>query len=118
MFTGIVEAIGEVAEVRSIPAGLRLRVATGLASGLAVGDSVAVNGVCLTVVLCDAGEFHAEVSPETARVTALGATSPGSKVNLERPLRPDGRLGGTSSSVMSTVWVTSTRSDRMASSGG
>ena len=94
MFTGIVEAIGEVAEVRSIPAGLRLRVATGLASGLAVGDSVAVNGVCLTVVLCDAGEFHAEVSPETARVTALGATSPGSKVNLERPMRPDGRFGG------------------------
>ncbi len=94
MFTGIIEDIGEVAEVRTIPAGLRLRVATGLASDLSVGDSIAVNGVCLTVVLCSAGEFHAEVSPETARVTALGVTTPGSIVNLERPLRADGRLGG------------------------
>lgn len=94
MFTGIVEATGEVVEVRLMPAGVRLRVATRLASDLAVGDSIAVDGVCLTVVLCGAGEFHAEVSPETTRVTALSATTRGSIVNLERPLAADGRLGG------------------------
>ena len=94
MFSGLVEATGEVAELKSIPAGLRIRVLTELAPGLAPGDSVAVNGVCLTVVLNDAAEFHAEVSPETARVTTLGGLSPGSLVNLERPLRADDRFGG------------------------
>ena len=94
MFSGLVEATGEVAELKSIPSGLRIRVLTELAAGLTPGDSVAVNGVCLTVVLNDAAEFHAEVSPETVRVTTFGGLSPGSLVNLERPLRADDRFGG------------------------
>ena len=94
MFTGLIEAVGEVVEVKSIPAGFRIRVATGLAGELGPGDSIAVNGVCLTVVLGDTKEFHAEISPETARVTTLGTFRPGSIVNLERPLRAEARLGG------------------------
>ena len=94
MFSGLIEGIGDVAEVKGIPAGRRVRIATSLADGLAPGDSIAVNGVCLTVVLNDTGEFHAEVSPETARVTTLGDLRPGIRVNLERPLRADARLGG------------------------
>ena len=94
MFTGLIEATGEVAEVKSIPAGLRIRIMTPLAGELEQGESIAVNGVCLTVVLSDTREFHAEVSPETARVTAVGTLRQGTTVNLERPLRPDARLGG------------------------
>jgi riboflavin synthase len=58
------------------------------------GDSVAVNGVCLTVVTCDAEGFHADIGAETARVTTLGGLPRGALLNLERPLRPDSRLGG------------------------
>ena len=94
MFSGLIEALGEVAEVKAIPAGRHVRIVTALAGGLARGDSIAVNGVCLTVVLNAAGEFHAEVSPETARVSTLGDLQPGTRVNLERPLRVDARLGG------------------------
>ena len=94
MFTGLIEAVGKVAEVESIQAGFRMRVVTDLAGELGPGDSIAVNGVCLTVVLGDAKEFHAEISPETARVTTLGTFRPGSIVNLERPLRAEARLGG------------------------
>ena len=94
MFTGIVEAVGEVSEARPIPGGLRLRIATALAGELAAGDSVAVNGVCLTAVRCDAAAFEADASPQTLRVTALGSVAAGARVNLERPLTPAGRLGG------------------------
>ena len=94
MFTGLIEAIGEVAEVEPTAAGFRLRLATAIAPELTPGDSLAVNGVCLTVVSADDKGVHADISPETARVTALGALERGSSVNLERPLRADARLGG------------------------
>ena len=94
MFSGLVESVGRVAEVSSKPSGRVLRVASALAAELSVGDSVAVNGVCLTVVRTDGSSFATDVSPETARVTALGAAAAGALVNLERPLRADGRLGG------------------------
>lgn len=74
--------------------GSRLRIATSLAAELAPGDSVAVNGVCLTVILAERGEMHADVGPETLRVTTLGSVPQGAMLNLERPLRADSRLGG------------------------
>ena len=94
MFTGLIEAVGEVAEVERTPGGFRLRVTTAMASELSPGDSVAVNGVCLTVVAADADGIHADISPETARVTTLGALRREGVVNLERPLRADARIGG------------------------
>ena len=94
MFTGLIETVGEIAEIKPTPAGFRLRVTTTLAPELHPGDSLAVNGVCLTVVAADAEGIHADVSPETGRVTALGSLRRGGAVNLERPLRADSRLGG------------------------
>jgi riboflavin synthase len=94
MFTGIVETLGEVAEVKPTPSGFRLRVTTPLSTDLTPGDSLAVNGVCLTVVAADASGVHMDVSPETLRVSALGALKRGTSVNLERPLRVDGRIDG------------------------
>jgi riboflavin synthase len=94
MFTGLVEAVGELVEREPIGGGFELRVASPLAVELSPGESLAVNGVCLTVTLAGPGEFHAEIGPETSRVTTLGTISPRSVVNLERPLRADGRLGG------------------------
>jgi riboflavin synthase len=94
MFTGLVEAVGEVTEVKPTTGGSRLRLSTQLAPELANGDSLAVNGVCLTVVAADNGGVHMDVSPETARLTTLGAIRRGALVNLERPLRADARLGG------------------------
>jgi riboflavin synthase len=94
MFTGLIEATGEVAEVKPTAAGFRLRLTTAMAPELSPGDSLAVNGVCLTVVSADQNAVHADISPETARVTTLGAARRGTVVNLERPLRADARLGG------------------------
>jgi riboflavin synthase len=94
MFTGLIETLGEVAEVKPTPAGFRLRFTTNIAEQMATGDSVAVNGVCLTVVASDPDGFHADVSPETARVSTMGSLRRGMFVNLERPLRADSRLGG------------------------
>jgi riboflavin synthase len=94
MFTGLVETVGEVIERKPTEGGCRLRVATMLASEIKPGDSVALNGVCLTAILAERGEVHADVGPETIRVTTLGRLVPGSRVNLERPLRADARLGG------------------------
>lgn len=94
MFTGLIEAVGEVIEVKPTTAGMRLRVGTDLAPELTAGDSLAVNGVCLTVIHAGQGEVHADVSPETARVTTLGSLKRGTRLNLERPLRADARLGG------------------------
>jgi len=74
--------------------GCRLGVASPLAAELALGDSVAVNGVCLTVVAIEGDTMAFDVGPETARVTTLGALPLGCLVNLERPLRADGRFGG------------------------
>jgi riboflavin synthase len=94
MFTGLIEAVGELVERKPTSGGVRVRIATALAPELKPGDSLAVNGVCLTVILAESLEVHAEVGPETVRVTTLGTMARGATVNLERPLRADGRLGG------------------------
>lgn len=94
MFTGLVEAVGEVVDCRPTSGGKRLRIRAPLARELAPGDSLAVSGVCLTVILAEDSQIHADIGPETLSVTTLGSLSPGAVVNLERPLRADGRLGG------------------------
>lgn len=94
MFTGIVEVVGEVAEVKPTAAGLRLRLQTVLSPELTPGESLAVNGVCLTVVSADAQGVNLDVSPETVRVSAFGSLKRGSAVNLERPLLATSRIGG------------------------
>jgi riboflavin synthase len=94
MFTGLVEAVGRLAECKMTNSGARLRVESPLAGELQRGDSLAVNGVCLTVILAEPTEIHADVGPETLRVTTLGGIPRGALVNLERPLRADQRLGG------------------------
>jgi riboflavin synthase len=94
MFTGIVESVGTLAECMATAEGFRIRIATSLAAELTPGDSLAVNGVCLTVTETDANSVRADIGAETARITTLGALSSGDAVNLERSLRADGRLGG------------------------
>jgi riboflavin synthase len=94
MFTGLIEALGDVAEIKETGEGLRLRIATPLASQLVPGDSLAVNGVCLTVTIAEAGEVHADIGPETARITTLGFLRRDQTVNLERAMRADSRFGG------------------------
>jgi riboflavin synthase alpha subunit len=94
MFTGIIEAVGEIADVRPGGGGMRLRVATPLAPQLAPGDSVAVNGTCLTAVLLHPDSVEMDVSPETIRVTSLGGLTAGRLVNLERPMRAGAPFGG------------------------
>jgi riboflavin synthase len=94
MFTGLVEAVGHVARLTKTDTGLRLSVRTPLAAQLSDGESVAVNGVCLTVAQRDSGAFQADIGPETARVTTLGGLRPDQRVNLERAMRADARVGG------------------------
>ena len=97
MFTGIVEGTGTVVTLAATPdgGGARLEVdAPWLAGELAVGDSVAVDGCCLTVVAHTPGGFAADLVAETLRRTALGRLAAGARVNLERPLALGGRLGG------------------------
>jgi len=94
MFTGIVEAVGTLAEVKGTGDGIRVRIHTPLATQLKLGDSLAVNGVCLTIILTDGDHVLADVGPETARVTTLGALQRGQTVNIERPLKFDGRVDG------------------------
>jgi riboflavin synthase len=94
MFTGIVETTGRLGEVKALAGGFRIRIETDLAPALAPGASLAVNGVCLTVVVIDGDHVVADVGPETARVTTLGLLQRDQHVNLERPMRLDGRLDG------------------------
>jgi riboflavin synthase len=94
MFTGLVERVAEIVESKPTSAGIRLRIASSLASELTAGESVAVNGVCLTVIHAKDTEILFDVGPETVRVTTLGTLGPAALVNLERPLRADGRIGG------------------------
>jgi riboflavin synthase len=94
MFTGLIESVGDVVEVRPVESGCSIRIRTDIAAELRQGESVAVNGACLTVVDAREGEWRAEIGPETARVTSLGALKAGSLVNLERAMRADGRFGG------------------------
>ncbi len=94
MFTGLIEATGQIDRTEPSAAGRRVRIASPLGVELAAGDSVSVSGVCLTVTSMDAAGFSVDVSPETLRVTTLGKWTAGQIVNLERPLRADARLGG------------------------
>ncbi len=94
MFTGIVEQVGQLAEVKPMAGGFRVRIETPLAADTEPGDSIAVGGVCLTALVVANGEVHADIGPETARITTLGTLARGQRVNLERPLRADARLGG------------------------
>ena len=94
MFTGIIEAIGTLTEVKGTGTGFRIRIQTALSADMKLGDSLAVNGVCLTAILIDGDIVHADVGPETARITTLGTMQRGQEVNLERPLRADGRFDG------------------------
>jgi riboflavin synthase len=94
MFTGIVSELGEVEAIESGDEGARIRVKAGLASELEPGDSVAVNGACLTATSTDNGSFEADVMKQTLGLTTLGALEPSSRVNLELPLRAADRLGG------------------------
>jgi riboflavin synthase len=94
MFTGLIETVGDVVEASRSTSGLRLSVRTDLAKDVAVGDSLAVNGVCLTVTVAEKGQIYADIGPETARITTLGNLQRGQRVNLERSMRADARLGG------------------------
>ena len=95
MFTGIVEELGEVVNLTDLGDSVRLSVrGPTVLDGTKHGDSIAVNGVCLTVVETDGDRFTADVMRETLRRSSLGALTPGAPVNLERPVRLDGRLGG------------------------
>ena len=91
MFTGIVEEVGKITRLE----GQRLTIAAAaVLEGVKAGDSIAVNGACLTVVKLSQGDFTAELAPETLRRTSFGGLKPGSWVNLERPLAVSDRLGG------------------------
>ncbi|HBF83700.1 MAG TPA: riboflavin synthase [Streptomyces sp.] len=95
MFTGIVEELGEVTAVEKLDDASRFRLRGPVVTeGAKHGDSIAVNGVCLTVVDLDGGEFTADVMAETLDRSSLGALTTGSRVNLERPMALGGRLGG------------------------
>jgi len=95
MFTGIVEGMGVVAEAADAGGRRRLAIeARALAAGLKVGDSVAVNGVCLTAVAVTGEQFVVEAVDETLARSNLGGLRAGSAVNLERPMRADGRFDG------------------------
>jgi riboflavin synthase len=94
MFTGLVQALGTVTAVQPSADGVRLTVAAPLAAELQPGDSVAVNGVCLTAVDPGAERFAADVMNETLRRSSLADAAPGAQVNLELPLRAHDRLGG------------------------
>lgn len=95
MFTGLVEELGTILAIEEYDAGSRITIAATLAtSDAADGDSIAVNGVCLTVKDRKDASFAADVSPETLERTTLGSLIAGSRVNLERALLPTNRLGG------------------------
>ena len=94
MFTGLIERTGRIESSTQTDKGRRLTVSVADDLDLALGDSLAVNGVCLTVAARNNGSAAFDVSPETLRVTTLGSLETGRLVNLERPLRADARLGG------------------------
>lgn len=94
MFTGLVQELGTVGSLEATPDGVRLTVRADCARELAEGDSVAVNGVCLTATRLQDGSFAADVMQETIRRSSLAAVVAGSRVNLELPLRAQDRLGG------------------------
>jgi riboflavin synthase len=96
MFTGLIEGVGMLVSREMRGGDARLRVAVGSLpfADVAMGESISVNGVCLTVVAYDDAHFDVDASTETLTLTTLGRLLPGSALNLERAMRPDGRLGG------------------------
>ena len=94
MFTGLVADIGTIEAIDRDGEGARLRIATELAGEIAEGDSVAVNGTCLTATAVSGAAFEAEVMNQTLSLTSLGPLEPGGRVNLELALRASDRLGG------------------------
>ena len=94
MFTGLIEDVGTVESVERSDEGARLQIASSLASELALGDSIAVDGCCLTATANADGSFETEAMNQTLEVTALGAVGEGSKVNLELAMKASDRLGG------------------------
>ena len=96
MFTGLIEGVGTLAarEMRGGDARLRIAAGTLPFDAVQLGESISVNGVCLTVVAFDADSFEADASNETLALTTLGGLPVGHALNLERAMRPDDRLGG------------------------
>lgn len=96
MFTGIIESVGTLAQRDTRGGDARLRIAVGMLpfADATLGESISVNGVCLTVVAFDAHHFEADASTETLALTTLGALREGAALNLERAMRPSDRLGG------------------------
>src|SRR5690606_36644538 len=96
MFTGLIEGVGTLVSRQASGGDARLRIAVGSLpfEGVALGESIAVNGVCLTVVEFDHAHFEADASHETLSLTTLSTLEPGRALNLERAMRPADRLGG------------------------
>ncbi len=94
MFTGLIQSVGIVETVVADGDGARIRVATPLGPEIALGDSVAVDGICLTATGSDANGFETEAMNQTLEVTSLGSLKPGARVNLELAMQASGRLGG------------------------
>lgn len=116
MFTGLIEDLGRVRAVREDSDGATIAIETALADRIGDGDSVAVNGVCLTAVESTPAGFSAQAMNETLRRSSLSALSPGSPVNLELALRADARLGGhiVQGHVDGTAQVSGVRDDGFA----
>jgi riboflavin synthase len=96
MFTGIIEGVGRLAAAQPLGGDTRFTFEVGSLpfDGVQLGESIAVNGVCLTVIASDATSFQADASTETLALTTLGGLQPGAMLNLERAMRPTDRLGG------------------------
>lgn len=95
MFTGIIEGLGVIRDTRQVDGGIRIRIDAGFdLEDTRIGDSIAVNGVCLTATAVTKTQFDADASPETLAKTSLGNLKTGTRVNLERALRFTDRLGG------------------------
>ncbi|MDQ0232902.1 riboflavin synthase [Metabacillus malikii] len=95
MFTGIIEEIGTITSIRSTESSINFKIdAKKIMEDISLGDSIAVNGVCLTVTEFTSNSFQVDVMPETVKSTSLKILSKGSKVNLERAMSANGRFGG------------------------
>ena len=96
MFTGIIEGVGSIARREALGGDVRFHIHVGSLpfDAVSLGESIAVNGVCLTVIAFDAASFQADASTETLGLTTLGQLAEGAVVNLERAMRPSDRFGG------------------------
>ena len=94
MFSGLVADLGQLVEITDGPDGARLRIRTSLAGEIETGDSIAVNGTCLTATTVESDGFTADAMNQTLEMTSLGALQAGDRLNLELALRADDRLGG------------------------